>query len=194
MPQPRAPRSTRYHRSRTSLTTVDNVLTLSTVGLAPGTTNMITDWAAYPGVGVSRLDGVEMAISGTESFNSSVTLGADRYAFGFGIYESTDNALPGCNTGTASRCSGASTDYAFDAVEIRETIGGPTIFRHVLHRHDPCAPPRCCVAAALRVGWAGLHGPTTQDALSDTLNAATVWQHDKLLQMARNETPPKRGS
>ena len=81
----------------TSLTTVDNALTLSTVGLAPGTTNMITDWAAYPGVGVSRLAGVEMAISGTESFNSSVTLGTDRYAFGFGIYESTDNALPGCN-------------------------------------------------------------------------------------------------
>ncbi len=134
----------------TSLTTVDNALTLSTVGLAPGTTNMITDWASWPGVGVSRLSGVEMAISGTESFNSSVTLGADRYAFGFGIYESTDNALPGCNfTCTDSTFTitlknngstvglftlapandvavfwGVHTDYAFDAVEIRETTGG----------------------------------------------------------------------
>ncbi len=134
----------------TSLTPVDNALTLSTVGLAPGTTNMITDWASWPGVGVSRLSGVEMAISGTESFNSSVTLGADRYAFGFGIYESTDNALPGCNfTCTDSTFTitlknngstvglftlapandvavfcGVHTDYAFDAVEIRETTGG----------------------------------------------------------------------
>jgi hypothetical protein len=133
--------------SATSLTTVDNALTLSTVGLAPGTTNMITDWSTYSGA--DRLLGVELAISGTESFNSSVTLGADRYAFGFGIYESTDNALPGCNfTCTDSTFSitlknngstvgsftlapadnlavfwGVHTDYAFDAVEIRETIG-----------------------------------------------------------------------
>ena len=71
----------------TSLVTVDGALTFSTAGISG---NMITDWAAWPGVGVSRLDGVEMAISGTESFNSSVTLGTDRYAFGFGIYESTD--------------------------------------------------------------------------------------------------------
>ena len=78
-----------------SLTTVDGALTFSTAGISGN--NMITDWAAYPGVGVSRLTGVEMAISGTESFNSSVTLGTDRYAFGFGIYESTDSSLPGCN-------------------------------------------------------------------------------------------------
>ena len=77
-----------------SLATVDGALTFSTAGISG---NMITDWAAYPGVGVSRLAGVEMAISGTESFNSSVTLGTDRYAFGFGIYESTDSSLPGCN-------------------------------------------------------------------------------------------------
>ena len=129
-----------------SLTTVDNELSLSTAGISG---NMITDWGTWPGVGVSRLTGVEMAISGTESFNSNVNLSGDRYAYGFGIYESTDNSLPGCNFACTDSTFtitlknngttvgffnlapandvavfwGVHTDYAFDAVEIRETTG-----------------------------------------------------------------------
>jgi len=131
----------------TSITTVDNQLTLSTAGISG---NMITDWSTFSGA--DRLTGVELAISGTESFNSSVNLSGDRYAFGFGIYESTNPLLPGCNTSpiacTESTFSitlknngltvglfnlapandvavfwGVHTDFAFDAVEIREAIG-----------------------------------------------------------------------
>ena len=130
-----------------SVSTVDGELTLSTAGI-PGSTTIFTDWTTF--TGADRLVGVELAISGVESFNSSVNLGADRYAFGFGIYESTNNAAAGCNfvcvdstftitlknNGLVVGSSftllpdddvavfwGVHTDYAFDAIEIRETIG-----------------------------------------------------------------------
>jgi PEP-CTERM motif len=128
-----------------SITSTDGVITLNT---ASG--NLISNWEAFPGVGVSRLAGPDLAISGDESFDVEVQFGADRYAFGFGIYESTNNALPGCNfTCTESTFTitlwnngvqltpsyllsppndvaafwGLQTDFAFDAIKIRETTG-----------------------------------------------------------------------
>lgn len=127
-----------------SVSSVDGQLTLTT---ASG--NMYTDWTSYSGT--DRLAGVEVAISGPESFNTTVALGADRYAFGFGIFESTDPLIGGCNftctdstftitlknngvaVGSAFSLSpadnqavfwGVHTDFAFDAIEIRETLGG----------------------------------------------------------------------
>lgn len=128
-----------------SISSTDGVITLNT---ASG--SLISNWETYPGVGVSRLGGPDLAISGPESFDVAVQFGADRYAFGFGIYESTDNGTPGCNfTCTESTFTitlwndgvqlspsyllspandtavfwGLQTDFAFDAIKIRETTG-----------------------------------------------------------------------
>lgn len=128
-----------------SITSTDGVITLNT---ASG--SLISNWEAQPGVGVSRLGGPDLAISGPESFDVAVQFGADRYAFGFGIYESTDDSLPGCNfactesTFTITLWNdgvqlspsyllspandiavfwGLQTDFAFDAIKIRETTG-----------------------------------------------------------------------
>ena len=130
--------------NQASVSSVDGQLTITT---ASG--GLYTDWTAYSGA--DRLAGVEVAISGPESFDAAVALGADRYAFGFGIYESTDSSVAGCNTacvdstftitlknnGVAVGSSfllspadnqavfwGVHTDFAFDAIEIRETTGG----------------------------------------------------------------------
>lgn len=127
-----------------SITTTDGLLTLMS---ASG--NLHTDWAVTSGV--DRLVGPDLAISGIENFDGNVTLGADRYAFGFGIFESTDPSLAGCNApcvdstftinlfnngapvGSLFVLSpadnvavfwGVQTDFAFDSVQIRETIGG----------------------------------------------------------------------
>ena len=132
--------------SGASITTTDGVLTLT----QSGGLSLFSNWEFYPGVGVSRLSGPDLAISGTENLNTAVLLGSDRYAFGFGIYESTNPALPGCNTdcvdstftitllnnnvavgptfqllpaNNAAGFWGVHTDYAFDAVQIRETGG-----------------------------------------------------------------------
>lgn len=126
-----------------SITTTDGLLTLES---ATGTLH--TDWTATSGA--DRLAGPDMAISGGESFDGNVAFGADRYAFGFGIYESTDPSLAGCNTtcvdstfeitlfnnGSAVVPSfllapvdnfsvfwGVHTDFAFDSVRIRELVG-----------------------------------------------------------------------
>ncbi len=126
-----------------SLTTTDGLLTLVS---ATGTLH--TDWAATSGA--DRLSGPDMAISGGESFDGNVAFGADRYAFGFGIYESTDPSIAGCNTtcvdstfeitllnnGTPlapsfllapvdniSNFWGVHTDFAFNSVRIRELVG-----------------------------------------------------------------------
>lgn len=128
-----------------SLTTTDSLLTLVS---ASG--NLITDWADPGNSGVSRLAGPDLAISGPESFDGNVALGADRYAFGFGIFESTDTSIAGCNTtcvdstftitlfnngiqlvpsfslsppDNVAAFWGIHTDFAFDSVQIRETIG-----------------------------------------------------------------------
>lgn len=126
-----------------SLTTTDGQLTL--VSASGG---LISDWTATGGT--DRLAGPDLAISGVESFDGNVALGADRYAFGFGIYESTDPRLGGCdapctdstftitlfNNGSALAPAfplspaddtavfwGVHTDFAFDSVQIRETVG-----------------------------------------------------------------------
>jgi hypothetical protein len=129
-----------------SITTTDGQLTLS--DLIPGNA-LISNWEMQPGVGVSRLNGPDLAISGFESFDATVAFSADRYAFGFGLYESTNPLLPGCNapcvesTFTITLLNnlaavaafnlspandvalfwGVHTDFAFDAVQIRETTG-----------------------------------------------------------------------
>lgn len=127
-----------------SLTTTDGLLTLVS---ASGTLH--TDWTTTSGT--DRLAGPDLAISGTEDFDGNVTLGADRYAFGFGIFESTNPALAGCNAPCVQSTFsirlfnngsplaspfllspaddvalfwGIQTDFAFDSVEIRETAGG----------------------------------------------------------------------
>ncbi len=126
-----------------SITSVDGAITVNT---ASG--DLYSNWEAVSGV--SRLAGPDMAISGVESFDVVVAFGADRYAFGFGIYESTDPSLQGCNfvctestftitlwndgvqlspsyllspTNDVAVFWGLQTDFAFDAIKIRETTG-----------------------------------------------------------------------
>lgn len=127
-----------------SVSTVDGELQFSVPA------GVYTDWQSYSGV--SRLAGVEMAINGFESFDGNVNLGADRYAFGFGIYEAgSDTSAAGCNTtcvqskfeitlrnnGVDLAPSfflepaddqavfwGVHTDFAFDSIKIREIVGG----------------------------------------------------------------------
>ncbi|HJR60126.1 MAG TPA: PEP-CTERM sorting domain-containing protein [Vicinamibacterales bacterium] len=126
-----------------SITTTDNLLTLLS---ATGTLH--TDWTATSGA--DRLAGPDMAVSGVESFDGDVAFSADRYAFGFGIYESTDPSIAGCNTAcvdstfeitllnngsplipsflllpadNTSVFWGVHTDFAFDSVQIREVVG-----------------------------------------------------------------------
>lgn len=126
-----------------SITSVDGVITVNT---ASG--SLYSNWEAVSGV--SRLAGPDLAVSGVESFDVAVQFGADRYAFGFGLYESTDNGLAGCNfactesTFTITLWNdgvqlspsyllspannvavfwGLQTDFAFDAIKIRETTG-----------------------------------------------------------------------
>lgn len=131
-----------------AILTTDGLLTLSTSGI---TGTLHSNWELT--TGVSRLDGPDLAISGVESFDGLVTLGGDRYAFGFGIYEPTVAGLQGCNTaptacvdstftitlfnnnaqvGSAFTLSpandmavfwGVHTSFAFDAVKVRETTG-----------------------------------------------------------------------
>lgn len=127
-----------------SISSTDGVITLNT---ASG--SLISNWEVS--AGVSRLAGPDLAISGVESFDVVVQFGDDRYAFGFGIYESTSSALAGCNeicidsTFTITLWNngvqlspsyllspannvavfwGLQTDFAFDAIKIRETTGG----------------------------------------------------------------------
>jgi hypothetical protein len=131
----------------TSITTTDAVLTLSQAG----NLSLFSNWEAYPGVGVSRLAGPDLAISGFEDLNVAVNLSGDRFAFGFGIYEPTGNTtITGCNAtcfestftitlwknatqvgsfqlSPANNVAvfwGVHTDVAFNAVQIRETTGG----------------------------------------------------------------------
>lgn len=132
--------------SGNSISSVDGVITLNT---ASGT--LWSNWEVS--YGVDRLAGPDLAISGDENFDVVVQFGADRYAFGFGIYESTDPGRAGCNT-TPDPCIdstftitlwnnglqlspsyllspannvavfwGLQTDFAFDAIKIRETTG-----------------------------------------------------------------------
>lgn len=128
----------------TSISSTDGVITLNT---ASG--SLISNWEVT--YGVNRLAGPDLAISGVESFDVVVQFGADRYAFGFGIYESTDSSEAGCNaTCTDSTFTitlwnngaqlspsyllspannmavfwGLQTDFAFDEIKIRETTGG----------------------------------------------------------------------
>jgi len=130
--------------SGASISSTDGAITLNT---ASGT--LFSNWEVSSGV--SRLDGPDLAISGAENFDVVVQFGADRYAFGFGIYESTSSALAGCNetcvesTFTITLWNnglqlspsyllspannvavfwGLQTDFAFDAIKIRETTGG----------------------------------------------------------------------
>ncbi len=127
-----------------SIVSVDGVLTFNT---ASG--GLVSNWEATSGV--SRFAGPDLAISGTENFDVAVQFGEDRYAFGFGIYESTSSALAGCNTtcvdstftislfndgvllspsytlspaDDVAQFWGLHTDFAFDAIQIRETTGG----------------------------------------------------------------------
>jgi PEP-CTERM motif len=127
-----------------SISSTDGVITLNT---ASG--SLISNWEVT--YGVSRLAGPDLAISGVENFDVAVQFGDDRYAFGFGIYESTDSGSAGCNdtcvdsTFTITLWNngvqlspsyllspandvavfwGLQTDFAFDAIKIRETIGG----------------------------------------------------------------------
>lgn len=126
-----------------SIASVDGVLTFNSAS-----STLISHWEVS--TGVSRLAGPDLAISGPESFDVVVQFGADRYAFGFGIYESTSSALAGCNftcvestfeitlwnDGAALSPSyllspandvaqfwGLHTDFAFDAIKIREIVG-----------------------------------------------------------------------
>lgn len=139
---PTGPNNTRV--SGDSISSVDGVITLNT---ASGT--LWSNWEVT--YGVSRLDGPDLAISGAEDFDVVVQFGADRYAFGFGIYESTDPGSAGCNAtcidstftitlwnngvqlspsyllSPANNVAvfwGLQTDFAFDAIKIRETTGG----------------------------------------------------------------------
>jgi hypothetical protein len=102
-------------------------------------------------LGGERLAGPEPAVSGAENFDVDVQFGDDRYAFGFGIRESTIPALFGCNApciestftitlwhdGLQPSPSyllspandqavfwGLQTDFAIDQIKIRETTGG----------------------------------------------------------------------
>ncbi len=84
-----------------TIVTTDGLLTLTTGGIS-GTTTLHSNTEVT--TGVSRLDGPDLGIGGVESFDGSVTLGGDRYAFGFGIYEPTVADLTGCNTAPIAPC------------------------------------------------------------------------------------------
>ena len=81
--------------SGASISSTDGAITLNT---ASGT--LFSNWEVSSGV--SRLDGPDLAISGAENFDVVVQFGADRYAFGFGIYESATR--PASNPPSRSRC------------------------------------------------------------------------------------------
>jgi hypothetical protein len=131
----------------TSITTTDGVLTLSQAG----NLSLFSNWEAYPGVGVSRLAGPDLAISGFEDLNVAINLLGDRFAFGFGIYEPMgDNTIQGCNAicvestftitllkngatvgsfllspaNNVAMFWGVHTNVAFNRVQVRETTGG----------------------------------------------------------------------
>ena len=131
-----------------TITTTDGALILEATIPGP---NLISNWEAFPG-SVSHLPGPDLAISGAENLNASVAFGTDRYAFGFGLYEPSGNAtITGCNAACVESTFtitlfnnlapvgspfilvpanntalfwGVQTDFAFDAVQIRETVGG----------------------------------------------------------------------
>ena len=131
-----------------TITTTDGALTLAATIAGP---NLISNWEAWPG-SVSHLPGPDLAISGVENLNANVAFSSDRYAFGFGFYEpSGDTSITGCNTACVESTFtitlfnnlvavsapfvlvpanntalfwGVHTDFAFDAVQIRETVGG----------------------------------------------------------------------
>ena len=145
-PLPVGPNGT-YIQSNT-ITTTDAALTLGATLAGP---NLISNWEAFPG-SVSHLPGPDLAISGVENLNANVAFGSDRYAFGFGFYEPSGNAtITGCNapclestftitlfnnlaavsapfvltpSNNTALFWGVHTDFAFDAVQIRETVGG----------------------------------------------------------------------
>lgn len=130
--------------SGASISSTDGVITLNTAS-----STLFSNWEVSSGV--SRLAGPDLAISGAENFDVVVQFGDDRYAFGFGVYESTDPGLAGCNNpctdstftitlwnnglqlspsyllSPANNVAvfwGLQTDFAFDAIKIRETTGG----------------------------------------------------------------------
>lgn len=135
-----------YIQSNT-ITTTDGALTLAATIAGPA---LISNWEAFPG-STSHLSGPDLAVSGVENLDASVAFSADRYSFGFGLYEPMgDDSITGCNapcvesTFTITLLNnmvavgspfvlmpanntalfwGVHTDFAFDAVQIRETIG-----------------------------------------------------------------------
>jgi hypothetical protein len=131
-----------------TITTTDGALVLAATIPGP---NLISNWEAFPG-SVSHLPGPDLAISGFEHLDANVAFSSDRYAFGFGFYEpSGDATITGCNAACVESTFtitlfnnmvavgspfvlvpvnntalfwGVHTDFAFDAIQIRETTGG----------------------------------------------------------------------